>query len=235
VRAEFMALPEGVTVVDGALEIRGPVVPGTTSLRWGYELGAEPVLETEVRVLSPVEELSIYVQDFGVAIDAGALHPARPARQDDVFYQLFVGFELEPGEVYPLRVTPLPPLASPPPALVAVVVMLLAGAGLFFVGRPVAEVVTADRGPSAEIEGEGDLEKEALRAALRDLEFDYEMGKLSDEDRDRLREELQRDAVRALARRRQQQAPTAPEPRLCECGRAAQPDDRFCAACGKAL
>ena len=41
-----------------------------------------------------VDELGVYVQDFGIDVDAGPLHPARRRAQNDVIYQAFLGFEL---------------------------------------------------------------------------------------------------------------------------------------------
>jgi hypothetical protein len=236
VRAEFLRLPAGVTAVGDTLEIRGPILPGEQTLRIRYELSSESALETEIRVLSPVGSIELYVEDFGVAIDAGALHPARAARDGDVFYPRYLGFELQPGQVFPLRVTPLPPREQTPAWAVVLGVVLLAGVTLWFVGQPFA-VKTRSRSAEA-AEPEGAQEREALRAALRDLEFDYELGKLSATDRDRLHQELEQEAIRALARRRgaaEIAAETLPEPRRCDCGRSMQPGDRFCAACGKSV
>jgi hypothetical protein len=107
------------------------------------------------------------------------------------------------------------------------------------VARPVATSEGRDARPDADSLVE--VEKEALRSALADLDFDFETGKLSVEDRDRLRGELSREAVRSLAHGRRAptaqapaQAPAVAPPR-CSCGRQALRGDRFCASCGKSL
>nr|NIN67603.1 hypothetical protein [Anaerolineae bacterium]NIO70584.1 hypothetical protein [Anaerolineae bacterium] len=89
--------------------------------------------------------------------------------------------------------------------------------------------------------------REALYAALKDLEFDHEMGKLSAEDYAALRE---RYTVQAVAVLQQLDALAAEEPPVvgqgdaalekaplvCPvCRRACQPGDTFCTGCGASL
>jgi hypothetical protein len=248
VRTSFGRLPEGVTVYDGVAELRGPFFPGESEIRLSYDLVADGALRTEVGGLEAsaldgpwpagaprVGRLELYLQDFGIEVDAGTLHPARPARSGDVIYLAFLGFELEPGSRYPVRISPLPPTSVPPTWATILVVSLLAGGSLFMVARPVATSEGRDARPDADSLVE--VEKEALRSALADLDFDFETGKLSVEDRDRLRGELSREAVRSLAHGRRAptvQAPAVAPPR-CSCGRQALRGDRFCASCGKSL
>ena len=73
-------------------------------------------------------------------------------------------------------------------------------------------------------------ERDMLRSALLDLEHDFETGKLSAEDRERLRQDLAREAARALERA----APPLAKPggTTCACGHAFAPDQHFCAKCG---
>jgi len=61
------------------------------------------------------------------------------------------------------------------------------------------------------------------------------MGKISPEDRDRLRAELRDDALRELAH---DALPTAPAPetrKACECGKQISAGDRVCSQCGQPL
>ena len=233
--------------MDGSAELRGPLLPGESEVRLRYELPLDGMLETEVGALQPtaaaggwpdgaprVERLELYLKDFGIAVDAGTLHPARPARSGDVIYLAFLGFELEPGTRYPLRVSPLSPSPAPPVWSTVLLVALLAGVSLYVVGRPVAMAATE---PVVDAQAPGELEKRALQEALSDLDFDFETGKLSVEDRDRLRAELTGEAVRSLARRRgltRGKTLPAEEPR-CTCGHQAREGDKFCAACGRPL
>jgi hypothetical protein len=251
VEAMFGRLPEGVVIQNGVAEIRGPILPGDQgfTLQLGYDLDApDGDLETTLALPDAVDQLAVYVLDFGIDVDAGPLHPARPAREGDVIYQSFVGFELPAGSALPLRVRVLAPSVQIPPLAIGAVAALLAGGLLFFVAGPLAfQRVGAGRSAAEPIEESP--AKLALAGALHDLEHDFETGKLSPDDRDRLREDLEREAVTSLARERGQLAaarepesaavgPDAIAPdaaRSCDCGRVAAAADRFCASCGKAL
>ncbi len=242
VEGMFGRLPEGVVIRDGVAEIRGPILPGDEgfSLQLAYDIETpSPSLETTIAIPDAVDQLAIYVQDFGIDVDAGMLHPARPTREQDVIYQSFLGFELRAGSVLPFRVTSLSPTPQIPQAATALLAALLAGALLFFVAGPLAFAGRRDATASAEAIAESPA-KLALEAALADLEHDFETGKLSPDDRNRLREDLRREALVALVRERLPNEPgsaleTEPTPRACTCGRAAGTGDRFCASCGKAL
>jgi len=238
----FGRLPDGVEVRDSVAEIRGPVFPGEEGFSFQVEYDLEQKgddLVTEIAVPTAAENVAVYVQDFGVAVDAGELHPARPARQDDQIYQAFLGFDVPSGTRLPLRIHPLPPLQPLPRLWVALLAALGAGGLLYFVAAPVVREALARGAPRGESPEEESPAKAALAAALRDLEHDFETGKLSAEDRERLREDLRREALAALARERLGPgvaAAAAPErPAACRCGRVPAAGDRFCAACGSAL
>ncbi|MEX2206637.1 MAG: carboxypeptidase-like regulatory domain-containing protein [Myxococcota bacterium] len=244
VESLFGRLPEGVVIRDGVAEIRGPILPGADgfSLQLAYDLTTpDAELDTTLALPDAVDELGVYVQDFGIIVHAGPLHPARPTRENDVIYQSFLGFELPAGSVVPLRVVALAPLAVLPQAALGLVAAGLAGALLYFVAGPLVLAGRRAAGGLAVEAPEESPAKAALAAALHDLEHDFETGKLSPDDRDRLREDLRREALGALARERGQlearPAPRSaePAPRVCVCGREAQAHDRFCASCGKAL
>jgi hypothetical protein len=246
VEAMFGRLPDGVVIRDGVAEIRGPILPGNEgfTLQLSYDVDApDGALDTTIALPSAVDQLAVYVQDFGIDVDAGALHPARPTREDDVIYQSFLGFELPADSVLPFRVRALPPATPLPQAALALVAALLAGALLYFVAGPLAFAGSRLAGLAAET-AEDSPAKAALAAALYDLEHDFETGKLSPDDRDRLRDDLRREALTALARERGQLESAlepasakakAPVTHTCECGRIAQAEDRFCASCGKAI
>lgn len=231
VRSPFGVLPPGATVEDGALALRGPFLPGDQEVRVTYDVDGGDVLKTALAVVDPIDTLELRVRDFGVGVDAGGLHPARPTREGDEIYLRFVGFDLEPGTSLPLALTPLPPRSPLPTPLSAGLVALLAGGLFLVVARPLA--LEREASGRAEAAGAG-AEREALFVALRDLEHDFETGKLSAEDRDAMRAALRSDALRALSPA-QATATAAETGAVCDCGRAALPGDRFCAACGKPL
>ncbi len=232
VETRFGGLPEGARIEGGDLELRGPFFPGDDELIVSYEVdvGDRDLHET-LRFPSGAEEIEFWVRDQGVDIDAGPLHPARASRTNDGFYQRFLGFDLLPGTEIPFSLVARPfpgPGALWPQVAIAVVLSL---ALAYSVGVPVTRA-----GPTGEAfeETTADREKRALFVALQDLQHDFETGKVSQTDHDRLREELRGDALRALARL-EPELRSEPEPRVCGCGRVAQPEDRFCAACGTAL
>jgi hypothetical protein len=231
-------LPDGVKEQDSIAEVRGPVFPGDQGFLFQveYDLEQKGDLATEIAVPTAVEDLTVYVQDFGVDVDAGELHPARPARQDDQIYQAFLGFDVPAGTRLPLRVRALPPEHPLPQTLVMLLAALGAGALLYYVGAPlVRDALAGGAQPEESLEPESPA-KAALAAALDDLEHDFETGKLSVDDRERLRADLRREAVAALARERAvSPAPPPSARKTCTCGRMAARGDKFCSACGKPL
>ena len=148
---------------------------------------------------------------------------------------IYLGFDLGAATRIPFRVQALPP-RTPAPSWAETLLAALTAAGLLlFVGRPVSRTAEASTPETPEVQEDG--EKEALIVALQDLEHDFETGKLSNEDRDRLRRDLRREALSARSRQRGQARVAAPveSTKPCRCGRVAQPGDRFCAACGSPL
>ncbi len=230
-RSPFGPLAAGGSVEDGALALRGPFLPGRHEVSVAYEVsGATDALRTELPVLDPIDALDLRVRDFGVAVEAGPLHPARPARDGDEIYLRYVGFDLEAGAALPLALTALPPRAPLPTPVQASLVALLAGGLFLLVAQPLGARREAERGPATA--AAGNEEREALFVALRDLEHDFETGKLSAEDRGELRAALRSEALGALTG---ESARGVAVRAACACGRAPQPGDRFCAACGKPL
>jgi hypothetical protein len=230
VEGSFGRVPPGVEIDGDVATVRGPFLPGEQgfSFELVYDVEAPPgELVAKLALPTAVDQLSVYVQDFGVDVNAGELHPARPARQDDVIYQSLLGFDLPAGAERTVVVRALDPGTPLPQLWVALTAALLAGGLLFFVAGPVAFAARASTPAEPDVETPAE---HAIDAALADLEHDFETGKLSPEDRDRLREDLERE-------RKEAQNPSLPAPArtICSCGRAFAPGDRFCASCGSAL
>lgn len=223
-------LPAGATVQNGKVELRGPIPPGDREYVFAYDVQSDgEALRTELRITAPAEQVDLLIRDFGVRVDVGALHPARPVRDGDSIYLRYVGFDLAAGTGIPVEIVPLAPAAATPRWLQVLLRMGLAGGLALLVGR----ALDRSARPKEDAEEEAaDPERAALAAALRDLEFDYETGKLSAEDRERIRAELRRETAEALARR--QAAPAEKRP-ACACGHEPDPGNRFCSACGTAL
>ncbi len=133
--------------------------------------------------------------------------------------------------------------------------LIVVGVALF-VAAPLFETATAG-GPGDADSERSRLEHERALAvqALRDLEFDHEMRKLSEQDWSELRQTLEARALRAMAalekldqaaadrglRARKRpvriaDAPTGGRPRFCpECGQPLTAGANFCGQCGGAL
>ncbi len=233
----FGPVPDGIEVTDTSLELRGPIYPGEQDYTFLYDLasaiesdGTPRTLDTTIAVPDPIREVDLFVQDFGVVVDAPALYASRPTRDGDVFYLRFVGFELDADRGVPLRVRPLPPYRAGSGLFQVAGLTLLAGALAWFVSVPFRSPAAA--GPEDE---RGDEPNAALETALADLDHDFETGKLSTEDRDRLRADLEsfHDSESPPAEPRDREL--EPVETTCACGRVAAPGDRFCAACGRPL
>jgi hypothetical protein len=234
IEAPLGGFPEGTVIRDGVLELRGPVLPGEREIGVMYDVPADgDVLTTTLALAAETPEIRLMVRDFGVEVDAGPLHPARPAKEGDHIYLRFVGFDLPAGTRIPIRVKPLEPPVQAAGWVQALLAAILAGGLGLVILAPIEKQTALAMGPASAAD---ESEQEAIDAALQDLEFDFETGKLSSEDRDRLKDELRREAVLALAKARRPPPPASPvEHATCSCGRVAQPGDRFCAACGQPL
>ena len=88
--------------------------------------------------------------------------------------------------------------------------------------------------------------KAEIYAAIRDIELDYRMGKLSEEDYQSLRDQYKNEAIQIMKKLdgstapavSAKKSPAAPQPnvRFChQCGQAATNADLFCSACGAKL
>jgi hypothetical protein len=110
-----------------------------------------------------------------------------------------------------------------------------------------------DEGPSPTMQKLNDLmlRKEAIYASIKDLDFDYRMGKLPEEEHRRLVSECKKEAAAVLAaidrlngrggqtvreEARRPQNVTAHGTVFCtNCGSRQQMTDTFCANCGQKL
>ena len=102
------------------------------------------------------------------------------------------------------------------------------------------------------------LQKEMLYVAIRDLDFDFQTGKVDQKDYSELRQQLERDAVHilrqldavdplvvldnaierqvlGLRRRRTSTARGSGQETCPSCGTPLESDDNFCPSCGQAL
>ena len=223
---------------SGALALRGPLPPGESTVSLRYLLPVDRgrvAFERRFEVGFPL--LTLFVADTGIVADSDRLHRRRPFQANDRSYVHLEGFEIESGESVQLALSPI--AAAPAPSRLAsgLIVGAMALASLWFLASPLR--ARRVEGMDGDVVSDAAYEREAVYAALRDLDHDFETGKLSEDDYGTSRRDLRARAVALLRAEREGQATPAPEPAAppsCgQCGAAAADDARFCAQCGAAL
>jgi hypothetical protein len=242
----FPFLPVEFADKGAEMEIYGPIFPSQQIAEVEYVVnGKGRELDTELVLAQPVGELRLLLPPAEFAFEVPTLHPGpadRDQRTGALRHQTFVGFDLPAGTRIPLRLVPrsAPQPLSTTGTVLMVVAMFTVAAGLVL--QPIlAGQVASARAVAEPVSGEN----EALFIALRDLEEDFELGKISPEDRERMREELRSEALRNLANSRRSAPGTAPagskgkaaerSAQRCTCGHAVETGARFCSACGRRI
>jgi hypothetical protein len=248
----YPSLPVEFKENAGQLELFGPLFPAQQVVRIEYPLtGTGRDLEMELVLAQDVGEIRMLLPPAGFSADAPGLHPGPMERSETgaLRHLTFRGFNLPAGTRIPLRLTARSaPAAFSEPAALGLLLLLL-GVGAAVVLQPA--LASAKFGAPAAPGTAASPEKEALFGALRDLEEDFAQGKVSSEDRARMREELLEEAKRTLARAREPEqtepaaAPAsagaassagAKRPRFCSnCGHEHERAARFCSSCGRAI
>lgn len=235
-RFSTAALAMGLTQEGAsALALRGPIPAGTSQLALSYLLPtrATPVA-FERRLPLAVPWLSLYLADTGLVVESARLHRRRPVLTEDRTYLQLEAFEVAAGEPVLLTLAPLPAPRGMPRLAVAALLAAAALAALAFLAAPLRRERRAEEPVASAVS----LEREGIYAAIRDLDHDFETGKLAEEDYESFRRELRARAVALLRqeRRAAERAATAPPPDACAgCGAALGEDARFCSQCGLAL
>lgn len=224
---------------SGALAFRGPLPAGDSVISLRYRL---PVSQKDGDTVfarhfpRPLELLSVFVADNRVVADTERLHRVRSVRRDDRNYLQLQGFQIEPSEEVAIHLRRLP-APQPVSRLASIGFALVAGAGaLFYLIGPLGG--RRSKGDAAESRAARlAAEREAVYSSIRDLDEDFETGKLTPEDHATLRAELRARAVSLLQEERQPepvQRPQAPAPRFCfACGEKLPDRARFCPQCGE--
>ena len=114
-------------------------------------------------------------------------------------------------------------------------VYLFGGILVVLLAAVILAALTEERRTASQARGAGSAwaRKEAAIEALRELEFDFQTGKIEDEDYQALRRRWARQAIEA---RDELGEPTASvEGRCPTCGSDTKPAARFCSRCGSPL
>lgn len=239
------ALVLGAVESDGAVVFHGPFPPGDVraSVRFQLEAGAEG-REFSLRFPREVPTLNVLVADTGIAIDSDRLHQRRPFREGTRIYLHREAFHVDPNEAVRVALKPLSEKRlGRSPALVVTFLAIAAAAALLAQPLLRARSATPDAGPSPI-----SMQREALIQDIRDIDHDFETGKLNAEDHQTMRTALRARAVELLREERAEPLPAAERaepslanseeetaPRFCtECGGQLRPEWKFCAHCGAA-
>ena len=202
-----------VPTADGGFDLIGPIPPGTTSLGYSYQLPARPEgIRLDLRFPRNVETLNVMIADTGLALDSTRLHRRSPFRNGTRNYLHREAYNVSPDEVVDLELVPLQATGIPRAAAIAVTIAA-AAAGALFLAVPLRDASRREFDAAAEGESIG-AEREALYETIRDLDHDFETGKLEPDDYHTMRKEL-RDRAIALLRAERAKAKelrSAPEP-----------------------
>lgn len=124
-------------------------------------------------------------------------------------------------------------------------ILMLAIGVVIFIGYPLMEGRRRTAGRGNHRAGELEARKEAIYAQIKDIDFDYATGKLSDEDYQELRTRYKQDAVSILkeidrvqhrsAGKRRKKKPAGKQRFCSTCGHPATVDEKFCTNCGTRL
>jgi hypothetical protein len=251
----FAAPESGTRLVpleDGGLGVLGPLAPGETVLEVRYRIPAGgEAFALERRFGAHLPLLSVYLADTGrLAVDSERLHRRRPVKTPDRTYLHFEAFEVAPDERAALRIASRPPRRELPRAATVAIVGLGAGLAALFLAAPLRRERAAAGRDAALAADAARPERDALVEALRDLEHDFETGKLEAADYERMRAELRGRALDLLEDERLRAAAAGPSaggaPAAAgapgaaaagcrACGHEPAPGDRFCARCGARL
>jgi hypothetical protein len=223
----------------GGLAVTGVAMPGESVVEVAYRLPVEGGPVEFVRSFAEhVPLVSLYLGDTGrLAADSPRLHRRRPVRTTDLTYIHLEAFEVAPGEEVKLRVATLGPRRGLPAWASFGLVGLSAALAIFYLVAPLRTARAAPAAASREGESAAQREREALYAAIADLDHDFETGKISEGDHRTLRDDLRARAVALL--RAERSAPVVPAPLAApacpSCSEPVGAADRFCAHCGSPL
>jgi hypothetical protein len=197
-QAEALGL---LPTADAGFDVIGPIGPGTTSLSYSFQLPARPEgTRLELRFPRNVETLNVMIADTGLALDSRRLHRRRPFRSGTRNYLHREAYNVSPEEVVDLELVPLRTTGIPRPATMAIAIAAAAAGGVFL-AMPLFGASRRELDVAVEGEPIG-AEREALYEAIRDLDHDFETGKLEPVDHHAMRKDLRERAIVLLRRER---------------------------------
>jgi hypothetical protein len=186
-----------IPMPDGGFDVIGPIGPGTTSLGYSYRVPARPDgVDLDLRFPRETETLNVLIADTGLAVTSTRLHRLRPFRSGTRNYLHQEAFNISPDETVDLSLRPLRATGLSPNTSIAITIVAAAAAAFFL-------VTPLRRSTRREVEVDPALvrihdEREAIYAAIRDLDHDFETGKLEADDHAQMRTGLREQAIALL-------------------------------------
>jgi hypothetical protein len=202
----------------------------------------------------------VLVADTGIAIETSRLHRKRPIRRPDRNYLHLEAFEFSAGEPVELRLRPLDARRSLPMPAAMGVALSAAAIAIGFLIAPLRRAGAEMSVPPSAASRAAD-QRGSVLTAIRGLDEDFEIGKLTEADYREMRLTLRAEAVELLrveraaleeaagAERAALEEATGTEraaleeaagadgtPRSCPgCEAETRADARFCSQCGAPL
>ena len=233
--AEFLGLapaPEelGASIQsDGRIAVLGPLPQGESPLSMHLRFPSTPQgAQIDLGFPRELPLLNVLVADTGVHVQSDRLHRRRPMRMGTRLYLYREAFDIAADERLALRLERIERVSLPRTGTRATV-LGLAALGLLFMLAPLQGPGRSRTAPPQEDPARS--EREALYEALRDLDHDFETGKLGEADRDQLRAEIEGRAAQLIAREKRATAPS----HCPTCQAEREPSWTFCAHCGASL
>jgi hypothetical protein len=241
---------------SGALAVRGPIPPGESEIALRLLLPIEredPLFSLVMPIDVPL--LSMLIADTGLVVETSRMHRKRPVRTPSRSYLHLEAFEVSAGEAVELRLRPLDARRSLPAPATAGVAFAVAAIAIGFLIAPLRQVGTEASLPPSAASRAAD-QRGSVLTAIRGLDEDFEIGKLTEADYHEMRKTLRAEAVELLRIERAaledaaeaehaaaaQTAETAKtaeiedKPNACpSCKTATAADARFCSQCGTPL
>ena len=199
---------------DDTIRVVGTAPPGESMVELSYRL---PVESHSVDFSRHFEKravlLSLFMADTGrLLVESDRLHRRRPARTNDLTYLHLEAFEVAAGETVAIRVSTLPPRTGLPRMATWGVVGGISLFALLVLIGPLQQARSQQTVSDDSDESPERRERDALYASIRDLDHDFETGKIAEDDHHVLRDELRARAMALLrAERSEQERPKAPK------------------------
>jgi hypothetical protein len=174
---------------DAGLDIRGPLMPGEHDVSWRYRIPVrDGSTHLELRFPRDIPVLDMRVADTGLVIESHRLHRLQSRTMGTRTYLIRSAGQVRAGETLSIRFRVLERRSGSRRISLALV-LVLAAAAVSFVTAPLRSRSGSRDSRTPEPESTA-FERELIDDTLRDLEWDFETGKLAESDYRQRRAEL---------------------------------------------